>query len=116
MKKLRLEELAVESFVTSPRAAVRGTVVAYTGNIELGCYNTTSGEYSAFATCGSGGAGCTDNTAHADCTVDDGGTRHGITCDVTCIKGATDCGTCAPAASCDLQYGCSGTSFDMQAC
>ncbi|HEX6039290.1 pinensin family lanthipeptide [Longimicrobium sp.] len=116
MKKLSLDDLTVDSFVTSSHSVVRGTVIAFTGIEKLGCNNTTSGEYSAFATCGSAGAGCSNETCDADCTGDGGGTANGITCNVTCIKGATDCGTCAPAASCDLQYGCSGTSFDMQPC
>lgn len=105
MKKLQIEELAVESFVTSREVAVRGTVAAH--------QDDTNSVYTACNTCGTA---CTDVTCYASCDGDTGGTRNGITCNVTCLNGVTDCGTCAPAASCDLQYGCGGTSFDMQPC
>lgn len=113
MKKLRLEELAVDSFITSSGGSAGGTVRGMSGD---NCWTNTNSVYSACPTCGSGGATCTDETADADCTTGGGGTRWGMSCDMTCIKGQTDCGTCAPAASCDLQYGCSGTSFDLQPC
>lgn len=113
MKKLRLEELAVDSFITSSGASFGGTVKGMSGD---NCWTNTNSVYSACPTCGSGGAGCTDQTADTGCT-DPGGTRNGITCNVTCLKGfPSDCGTCGADPSCDLQYGCSGTSFDAQAC
>lgn len=106
MKKLQIEELAVESFVTSNELAVRGTVA--------GNQDDTNSVYTACRTCGTDctKASC-DPSCDANCM---DRTYNGVTCNVTCVMGATDCGTCFPAASCDNGYGCSGTSFDAQPC
>lgn len=105
MKKLHLEDLKVDSFVTSMGSAPRGTVA---GHAETDQCFTPNVAY----TCGVDCSGaCTTDTGPGERT------RAGVTCNVTCLKGfPSDCGTCAPAASCDYAYGCSGTSFDAQPC
>jgi hypothetical protein len=103
MKKLRLDDLQVDSFTTSPETRGRGTIA--------GLQDDTHSVYTACFTCGTE---CSDG---CDPGTDPGaGTLGEYTCGETCQNGATNCGTCFEQASCDLQHGCGGTSFDNQMC
>lgn len=113
MAKLKLEELQVESFATTGTSEQRGTVGAHqaqcTGYFST-CPNT--GSLDAHACPGT----ASDDTlcgGSAVCSLL--GTGPCATYVDTC-NGYTGCGSCAPALSCDLAYGCSGTSYDLQAC
>jgi hypothetical protein len=108
MKKLRIEELVVDSFTTSDRIARLGTVRGH----EITDAGTGCGTNDH--TCGTW---CT-NYCEDTTTGGDGGTRNGITCNISCVLGATDCGTCAPAYTCDPAEGtqCWGDSQDMRIC
>jgi hypothetical protein len=100
MKKLRIEELVVDSFTTSKQAEQRGTVAGHQ-------------EWTDAHTCGNWcSIYCEDTTGGG------GGTGHGITCDRSCVLGATDCGTCAPAYTCDPAEGtqCWGDTMDYRPC
>jgi hypothetical protein len=101
MKKLRIEDLVVDSFTTSKHAEQRGTVAGF--------------DYTDEGTCGTACSGDCNETM-AGCGT---GTMHGVSCaDLTCMLGATECGTCAPAYTCDAAEGtqCWGDSQDMRIC
>lgn len=108
MKKLNLANLQVESFTTSESAALRGTVAGYSGDTFCG---TDYGQ----ASCNDWacqvsyhGSTCETGTGPAPTAL--------YTCDQdTCIKGATNCGTCAQA-SCIPGTGCGGTTDGIWQC
>lgn len=111
MKKLNVDDLRIESFVTSNSHGLRGTVAAnQTGD---GCWS----DYSACPTC--------ENPCSANCTDPSGDTPHTNGCTQvqqtcgaagTCAPGATGCGSCVGQETCDLQYGCGGTTDGIAAC
>jgi hypothetical protein len=113
MKKLKVDDLQVESFETTQLpASPRGTVRAHSAGVdEMGtCFavNTLCGFQCGYTEggtdCGGGGTGI--------CT------QYAYTCgeEGTCAPGATMCGTCYGEATCDLQYGCGGTTDGPQIC
>jgi hypothetical protein len=110
MKKLNVEDLVVDSFATSETLGMRGTIAAHQVSNASAC-NTYCMTEAYRASCP--GGECTDPETGGGGTER---TRAGVTCNVTCLKGVTDCGTCYPGASCDGGYGCQGTSMDMMPC
>lgn len=117
MKKLRLEELHVESFTTTAQAVARGTVMGH----------GTEGGDSCIIQCatmaGMGSCVPAECGTSFDPNCETGGpsnlcTRYAVTCGEagSCAPGATMCGTCYGEATCDLQYGCGGTTQGPQIC
>lgn len=122
MKKLRIEDLQVDTFVTSHGGEFRGTVAGHDSMPTAGCptLNAACINSDMNGTCDTCGPNCTDGgTASDDGFCPTGGCANSInicpTAGSTC-NGYTNCGTCAGAATCDLQEGCGGTSFDLQIC
>lgn len=116
MKKLKLEDLRVDSFVTSGRDVPRGTVGAHQSPPVCTGYLSTcggNGSTADYLTCPGGASDDTYCGGTPVCSLLGTGPcpTYGDTC-----NGHTGCGSCAPALTCDLQYGCGGTSFDLQAC
>ena len=94
MKKLKIEDLAVESFTTSSAQGRLGTVAAHvTGET---CYNDSE-----------------DTFCPVRETLDPCNETNVETCNGWLGGG---CGTVYPEATCDLQYGCGGNSLDLQIC
>lgn len=112
MKKLRLDQLTVDSFVTSSRPAVRGTVAAHE-TFDNVCWTNTNSVYTECPSCQQT---CTYQPYCNDDTVVIG-TKYGVSCNASCANGATDCGTCAGQATCGPEWGCTGgTSHDAVIC
>ncbi|HEU0012528.1 MAG TPA: pinensin family lanthipeptide [Longimicrobium sp.] len=115
---LNLEDLTVESFATTVGMEARGTVDAHASldnNTNCGTYCQTEAYR---LTC-----------APTNCTegYDDSDDGFCPSVPATCVGcppqtyghtcyGHTGCGTCPGAVTCDLDYGCSGNSMDMQPC
>jgi hypothetical protein len=103
VKKLKIEELHVESFATSSITARRGTVVAHQ-TYDAAC------TYSNYTACLSCGSGCTA-TAEANCTTDPTDTRSQESICYTAVECSEN--------SCTGPYGCACTkteSFDYTFC
>jgi hypothetical protein len=92
MKKLRMDDLVVESFVTASGAAVRGTVAGHAQTNPSGCQQCPTVQ------------GCDDSLNI--CSTLEG--------NLTC-QGDTDCGTCYEPGTCDPRFGC-GKSLDFGIC
>lgn len=118
MKKLRIEDLHVDSFVTSLESVRRGTVMAHATEGVDSCIIQCA-TMAGMATCAAPectyDAGCTTggDTPHTN-----GCTQVQQTCGAagTCAPGATGCGSCVGQETCDLQYGCGGTTGGVAAC
>jgi hypothetical protein len=91
MKKLRIDDLVVESFVTAAGTAVRGTVQGHEETYATGCLRCPTVQ------------GCDDSLNIC-------ASRDEKTC-----QGATDCGSCYEANTCDPRFGC-GNSLDYHIC
>ncbi|HEU4452236.1 MAG TPA: hypothetical protein VFR81_04220 [Longimicrobium sp.] len=109
--KLKLEDLAVESFNTLPeapkrRGTVRGNASLDDTQCDTRC-NTWCCEASWNGQCISNGGGACGGT-NAPCAGTNVQTCNGWP--------GSECGTCYPLATCDLQEGCGGNSMDMQIC
>lgn len=91
MKKLKLDELVVESFVTAPDVLSRGTVMAHGPS-------DSCDQFCPSVTCPNSINNCPTLEEEATC------------------RGVTDCGTCYEQGTCDLQFGCGGNSLDFQIC
>lgn len=116
MKKLRIEDLSVESFATSAALGLRGTVAgqedSFCTGILSGC--NTNEESLAILTCPNGTSG-SDLAPCGTGTHGPGGdpTLQGESCNYTC--NFRQCATGQPE-TCNGEYSCLGDTNGLQMC